>query len=54
MLYLFVVAGIFAALCIFVMSGALFVLSPVVLDLTCVIFAVSAGVSTLAIAASDG
>lgn len=54
MLYLFVVTGLVAAISVLVMSGAIAGAAPVINDLAAVMFAISAGVSTLAVAALEG
>jgi hypothetical protein len=53
MLHLFVVAGLIAASSIILMSGAIAGLAPLMMELAAFVFAVSAGISTMAIAAID-
>ncbi len=54
MLYLFVVAGLVAAISVLVMAGVIAGVAPFVVEFASVMFAMSAGVSTLAVAASEG
>jgi len=54
MLYLFIVTGLVAGICVLVMSGAVVGAAPLTVEFAEVVFAVSAGLSTLAIAALEG
>lgn len=54
MLNLFVVACLLAVLSVVVMSGAVVGVAPLVVEFASIVFALSAAVSTLAIAATDG
>lgn len=54
MLNLFVVASLLSAISMLVMSGAVVGSGPSLMELTGLVFAISAGVSTLAIAAIEG
>lgn len=54
MLYLFVIAGLVAAISVLVMSGAIAVAAPFIIEFAAVMFAVSAGISTFAVAAFEG
>jgi hypothetical protein len=54
MLNLFVFAGLVAGICVLIMSGAIAGVAPLTVEFAEIVFAVSAGLSTLAIAALDG
>jgi hypothetical protein len=54
MLNLFVVATLLAALSVVVMSGAIIGPAPIIMEFASIMFALSAAVSTLAIAAIEG
>ncbi len=54
MLNLFVFTGLVAGICVLVMSGAIAGVAPLTVEFAEIVFAVSAGLSTLAIAALDG
>lgn len=54
MLHLFVVAGLISVISMLVMSGAVAGVGPLIMDLTSLVFAISTGISTLAIAAIEG
>ena len=54
MLYLLVIAGLVAAISVLVMSGAVTGAAPLVTEFAAVMFAISAGISTLAITALEG
>ncbi len=54
MLYLFVTAGLVAAISVLVMSGAIAGAAPLIIEFAAVVFAISTGISTLAVAALEG
>ncbi len=54
MLYLFVIAGLVAAISVLVMSGAIAAATPLIAEFAAVMFAISAGISTLAVSALEG